>query len=119
MAMKSKVLIASGLLAAFLIGALAGGYIKPGLSNALNSTPSITSVGKRPASGVQRYVQTEEVRPVVRHRRSWEREVLIVAGSSGAGTAIGALAGGKKGAGIGALSGGIAGLVYDLATRNK
>jgi len=54
-----------------------------------------------------------------RHNRSLEKEVLIVGGSSGAGAAIGALAGGGKGAGIGALSGGAAGLVYDLATRNK
>jgi hypothetical protein len=37
----------------------------------------------------------------------------------GAGAAIGAVAGGGKGAAIGGLSGGIAGLVYDLATRNK
>ena len=51
--------------------------------------------------------------------RSLEKEVLIVGGSAGAGAAIGAVAGGGKGAGIGALSGGVAGLVYDLATRNK
>ncbi len=52
-------------------------------------------------------------------KRSLEKEVLIVGGSAGAGAAIGAIAGGGKGAGIGALSGGVAGLVYDLATRNK
>jgi hypothetical protein len=52
-------------------------------------------------------------------KRSWEREVLIVGGSAGAGTAIGALAGGKKGAGVGAAAGGVGGLIYDLATRNK
>jgi len=50
-------------------------------------------------------------------KRSWEKEVLIVAGSAGAGTAIGAVAGGKKGAAVGAVTGGVAGLIYDLATR--
>src|SRR3989441_2691753 len=52
-------------------------------------------------------------------KRSLGKEVLIVGGAAGAGAGIGALAGGGKGAGIGALSGGVAGLVYDLATRNK
>ena len=52
-------------------------------------------------------------------KRSLGKEVLIVGGAAGAGAGIGALAGGGKGAGIGALSGGIAGLVYDLATKNK
>lgn len=70
---------------------------------------------------VERVVERRVVResPRVRRRRSWEREVLIVAGSAGAGTAIGAVAGGKKGAAIGAVAGGLAGLVYDLATRNR
>ena len=52
-------------------------------------------------------------------KRSLSKEVLIVGGSAGAGAAIGAAAGGGKGAAVGALSGGVAGLVYDLATRNK
>ena len=52
-------------------------------------------------------------------QRSWEKEVLIIGGSAGAGTAIGALTGGKKGAGIGAAAGGVGGLIYDLVTRNK
>jgi hypothetical protein len=52
-------------------------------------------------------------------KRSWQKEALIVGGSSGAGAAIGAAAGGGKGAAIGAISGGVAGLIYDLATRNK
>lgn len=52
-------------------------------------------------------------------QRSWEREVLIVAGSAGAGAAIGGLAAGKKGAGVGAAAGGVGGLVYDLLSRRK
>jgi hypothetical protein len=51
--------------------------------------------------------------------RTWEKEVLIIGGSAGAGTAIGALAGGKKGAGVGAAAGGVGGLIYDLLTRDK
>jgi len=42
-----------------------------------------------------------------------------VAGSAGAGAAIGALAGGGKGAAIGAASGGVAGFIYDRMTHNK
>lgn len=62
-----------------------------------------------------------ETRPEPQHanKRSWEKEALIIGGSAGAGTAIGALAGGKKGAGVGAAAGGVGGLIYDLATRNK
>jgi len=75
------------------------------------------------ADNVQRAQVTEA--PVVvsrgteRHpqHRSWEKEALIIGGSAGAGTAVGALTGGKKGAGIGAAAGGIGGLIYDLATR--
>ena len=58
------------------------------------------------------------VEPEHQKKRSWEKEALIIDGSSAAGAGIGALAGGKKGAGIGAASGGVAGLLYDLATRN-
>ena len=57
--------------------------------------------------------------PARAKKRSWEREALIIGGSAGAGTAIGALAGGKKGAGVGAAAGGVGGLIYDLATRDK
>lgn len=51
--------------------------------------------------------------------RSWEKEALIIGGSAGAGTAIGALAGGKTGAGVGAAAGGVGGLIYDLLTRQQ
>jgi hypothetical protein len=53
------------------------------------------------------------------NHRSWEKELLIIGGSAGAGTAVGALTGGKKGAGIGAAAGGLGGLIYDLATRKN
>lgn len=53
------------------------------------------------------------------HKRSWEKEALIIGGSAGAGAGIGALAAGKKGAAVGAAAGGVGGLIYDLATRNK
>jgi len=57
--------------------------------------------------------------PTHTNKRSWEKEALIIGGSAGAGTAIGAMAGGKKGAGIGAAAGGVGGLIYDLMTREK
>lgn len=59
-------------------------------------------------------------RPVyeTRHRRSTGKSVAIVAGSAGAGAAIGAIAGGGKGAAIGGLSGGAAGFIYDRLTHN-
>jgi hypothetical protein len=45
--------------------------------------------------------------------------VAIVAGSAGAGAAIGALAGGGKGAAIGAISGGLGGFIFDRMTAHK
>jgi hypothetical protein len=60
-----------------------------------------------------------QAEPAHANKRSWEKEAMIIGGSAGAGTVIGAIAGGKKGAGIGAASGGIGGLIYDLITRDK
>jgi hypothetical protein len=68
---------------------------------------------------VERRAATTSAPVVKKKKRSWQREALIIGGSSGAGAAIGAVAGGKKGAAVGAISGGVAGLIYDLATRNK
>jgi len=48
-----------------------------------------------------------------------KRDVLMIGGGSGVGTAIGAIAGGGKGAVIGAAAGGAAGTGAVLATRGK
>jgi hypothetical protein len=68
----------------------------------------------------QRLTSTTAPRPttVVRKRKT-SHSVAIVAGSAGAGAAIGALAGGGKGAAIGALAGGGGGFIYDRLTRKK
>jgi hypothetical protein len=57
--------------------------------------------------------------PRIYHERSKKNSAMIVAGSAGAGAAIGAIAGGGKGAGIGALSGGAAGFIYDRLTHKQ
>ncbi len=112
---KARILIAIAVLAAFIAGSVFAGIIEPRLMGPPATVPARTEVvAQQPA----RYV-VERSRPAVRRKRSWEREALIVGGSAGAGAAIGGLVKGKKGAGVGALTGGIAGLIYDLATRNR
>lgn len=51
--------------------------------------------------------------------RSTGTSALIIAGSSGAGAAVGGLLGGTKGAAVGAIAGGVAGVIYDQHTDNR
>ena len=129
--MKFKILIAAGLVLAFLVGTMANGIYSatsrafgPAEENSISAARSVSSPAASRTHFVQpRTVYVSDPAPArvyqTQKKRSLEREALIVGGSAGAGAAIGAVAGGKKGAGIGALSGGVAGLVYDLVTRNK
>ena len=111
---KARILIALGVLAAFLAGSVFTEY----LGSRLPATEPPPAPVATPVAA--RYVGEPRVTRVrVRHKRSREQEVLIVAGSAGAGAAIGAAAKGGKGAAVGALAGGIGGLIYDLATRNR
>jgi hypothetical protein len=93
----------------------------------LTPAPTVRYVSQLVSSG--RYVSEravpvryEPVRsaPVYSRRaRTLKKEALIVGGGAAAGAAIGAAAHGGRGAAVGALAGGIAGLAYDLATRNR
>ena len=132
--MRAAILIAAGTVLAFVLGTMASGIYTA-------SSRAFTPVDEKVMSSIETAKSTVPVSrtqlvqpktvyisntpsaavPVYQShkKRSLQREALIVGGSAGAGAAIGAVAGGGKGAGIGALSGGIAGLIYDLATRNK
>ncbi len=50
--------------------------------------------------------------------RSWQKSVLLIGGSAGAGAGLGALMGGKKGALAGAAIGGGAAAIYDQVKRH-
>jgi hypothetical protein len=133
--MRPKILIAAGLVLAFISGVTASG-IYSATSRAFNPAPDEKSIALEqtaktlPAVSRTQFVQPRTVyvsNPAptstrtaqVKKQRSLKQEALIVGGGAGAGAAIGAVAGGGKGAAVGALSGGVAGLVYDLLTRHK
>jgi len=122
--MKTKLLVGGAIVGSFLAGAMFQGYTRSGEAEAFNPPQNVIAVAPSdpqpaPRTVVEKPVVYREASQEAKRRRSWEREVLIVAGSSGAGAAIGGVAGGGKGAAIGAVSGGVAGLIYDLATRDK
>ncbi len=140
--MKSKLMrsvIVTSLLAAFAGSALAvyGPQLVARAANngpvtlepALYQGPQAGDVYAQPAarprlqrasySGQSARQTTTYGEPVVHRGRSTMKSVAIVAGSAGAGAAIGALAGGGKGAAIGALAGGAGGFIYDRMTAHK
>jgi hypothetical protein len=87
--------------------------------------PQAMPVAYRPMVQSAAYQQVARPRQATRTRnvnsgtRSWQKEALIIGGGTAAGAGIGAIAGGKKGAAIGAISGGVAGLIYDMKTRQN
>src|SRR5215831_3573081 len=65
------------------------------------------------------YYRRHPRRRVIVRRRPFSHSAAIVGGSAAGGAAIGALAGGGKGALVGGLVGGAGGLIYDRATHKK
>ena len=134
--MQSAAIIAGGAAAGAAIGGLAGGgkgaaigAITGGAGGFVydrmtrnkeetrevetSSRPVLQRASYDPA--VSRNSTVDE--PSYEPKRSTAKTAAIIAGSAGAGAAIGGLTGGKKGAAIGALSGGAGGFIYDRMTR--
>ena len=101
--------------------AVAGWVRKPAPVADQNDSNALAAPAKpvvhRQAAPVQQTTVAET--RVVKEERPLSHSVAIVAGSAGAGAAIGGIAGGGKGAAIGALSGGAAGFIYDRLTHNN
>jgi hypothetical protein len=95
------------------------GYVGA-LYNAQGQVVAVSTERKTSALSAPRYGSSPQQSQVTsRNNRSTGKSVAIVAGSAGAGAAIGALAGGGKGAAIGGVSGGTAGFIYDRMTAKK
>jgi hypothetical protein len=86
----------------------AGSFLQRYRSNRGRATTSINLRSELERGRLSRYGE-----------RSTAESALIIAGSSGAGAAIGGLLGGTKGAAVGAIAGGVAGVVYDQHTDNR
>lgn len=123
--MRKELLIAAfGLLSAL---AIAGWVRKPQAQTVtpdqvvqpLEQRTAAAPVARPVVARSEAYAPVQRPVRASRKPRSTAKSVAIVAGSAGAGAAIGGIAGGKKGAGIGAISGGAAGFVYDQLTRNR
>src|SRR5262249_33994282 len=112
---RAKVFVGLAVLAAFLAGTVLAGYIAPKFNSASAAVPARTAMTSEPAP---RRVIVERARPV-RHRRSLEREVLIVAGGGGGGAASCGAARGGEGAAVGGPTAGVARRGYEPATRNR
>jgi hypothetical protein len=88
--------------------------VYPCVSPAYQNVAPATRRAVRRVYADRGYTTTSYVKP-----RSKKTSVAIVAGSSGLGAAIGALAGGGRGAAIGALAGGGGGFIYDRLTHKN
>lgn len=86
------------------------------LPNGAEESLVATLVNIGPHSGKERVANGEGT---VKGERTVGRDSAIIAGASGIGAAIGAIAGGAKGVAIGAGSGGLIALAGVLATRGK
>ncbi len=99
--------------------------MKRGLSILLSSLLMIATMAFafEPIASAQTTRNTTAVRHRYhRHRRTfWQkhRDKLTVAGTTAAGTGVGAIANGKKGAGIGALAGAGTGALYTYKLRKR
>jgi hypothetical protein len=138
-----KAFVAVAVLAAFLAGSVVTNYIHPQPAAAMASpeaattpawqapvysaeparylshAPAVRSLSERLPSeryAAERYVPARATAGP--RKRTLQKEALIVGGGAAAGAVIGAAAHGGRGAAVGVLAGGIAGLAYDLATRN-
>lgn len=126
--MSTKTLLMGG--SYLLLGALAlGGWFgrgdRPLFPDAYSGQSKLEAT--QPAAAVvqpsRSYVRSVPVqRPrathIVKKRRTTKKSLAIIAGSSGVGAAIGAIAKGGKGAAIGAISGATGGFIYDQLTRD-